>query len=204
MYRLFETIKIIDGVICNIRFHNERFNRARAALFGCSGYTELGDFIKLPPEYREGIVKCKIVYSRNIDSVAYARYEKRTIHSLKIVIDDAIDYSYKYHDRTVIDRLLESRKGCDDIIIVKNGMMTDSSFSNLVFDDGKNLLTPAAPLLKGTKRAQLLSEGIIAADEIRLKDMKLFKSVHLINAMLDLYECRVGIDNIQSSYRLSR
>ena len=197
MYRLFETIKIIDGMICNIGFHNARFNHARAALCGCSEHTALEDFINLPPEYRKGVVKCKIVYSQDIETVEYARYEKRVIRSLRIVTDDEIDYSSKYYDRSGIDKLMGSRNGCDDIIIVKNGVMTDSSFSNLVFDDGKNLLTPATPLLQGTMRAQLLSEGIIAAEEIRPKDLKLFQSVYLVNAMLDLYECKVGIGSIR-------
>ncbi len=198
MYRLFETIKIIDGMVCNIGYHNARFNHARTALCGCSGSAGLEDIIRVPPEYRKGVVKCKIVYSQDIETVEYARYEKRVIRSLRIVTDDEIDYSSKYYDRSGIDKLLVSRNGCDDIIIVKNGVMTDSSFSNLVFDDGKNLLTPATPLLQGTKRDQLLSEGIIAADEIRPKDLKLFQSVYLVNAMLDLYECRVGIDTILS------
>lgn len=196
MCRLFETIKVLDGALCNIGFHNKRFNHARSALFGCSGHARLQDFIKIPPEYREGIVKCRIVYTRDIETIEYANYKKKNIRTLRIVNGDALDYSYKYCDRSGIDRLLGSRDGCDDIIIVRNGRVTDSSFCNLVFDDGKSLITPDLPLLQGTKREKLLSEGIVVRQKIGVNDLKLFQSVHLINAMLDLGECWLAIDRV--------
>ena len=196
MCRLFETIKILDRTIHNIEFHNKRFNHSRSVLFGCPDSIELRDSIKIPPEHRCGIVKCKVVYSRDIETIEYERYNKRSISTLKIVNCHDIDYSNKYCDRSGIDRLFDLRGGHDDIIIMKNNRITDSSFCNLVFDDGKKLVTPGSPLLKGTKREKLLSENKIVQDEIRLNDLKSFKTVHLINAMLDLDECKVGIDSI--------
>ncbi len=196
MCLLFETIKIQNGTIQNIEFHNKRFNHTQTTLLGRSDYRALQDFIKIPAEYLDGIVKCKIVYAAEIDTIEYTRYDKKSIKTLKIVNCDDIDYSFKYSDRSGIDRLLTLKDGCDDIIIVKNNRMTDSSFCNLVFDDGNKLLTPVMPLLKGTKRDRLLSEGTIVQVEIGLKDLRRFKFVHLINAMLDLNECKIGIENI--------
>ncbi|MCL4467996.1 MAG: aminotransferase class IV [Deltaproteobacteria bacterium] len=196
MCRLFETIKILDCAIYDAGFHNKRFNHSRSVLFGCLDYIDLRDSIKIPPEHRCGIVKCRVVYSRDIETIEYERYNKRNISTLKIVNCDNIDYSYKYCDRSGIDRLFDLRGGHDDIIIMKNNRITDSSFCNLVFDDGEKLVTPGKPLLKGTRRDKLLSENKIVQDEIRLNDLKSFKTVHLINAMLDLDECKVGIDSI--------
>ena len=198
MCRLFETIKVLNGAVQNIEFHNKRLNRSRAMLFNRSDLIELRDFIVVPREYREGIIKCRVTYATDIDMIKYERYVKRNISTLKIINCDGIDYAHKYCDRSGIDRLFALRGGCDDIIIVKDNRITESSFCNLVFDDGTKLFTPDTPLMRGTKRNRLIAEGIIVQDRIGLKDLKLFKAVHLINAMLDLNECRVEIDNVHT------
>lgn len=196
MCLLFETIKIFNGTLCTIEFHNKRLNRSRSLLFGTSDYIDLRDYIKIHTAYMQGTVKCRVVYAKSICTITYAKYDKRNILTLKTINCDSIDYSYKYCDRSGIDRLFRFRGEHDDIIIVKDKRITDSSFCNLVFDDGEKLITPAMPLLAGTKRQNLLAAGIIGQDEIGLQDLKLFKSVHLINAMLDLNECKVDINNI--------
>lgn len=73
-------------------------------------------------------------------------------------------------------------------MIVKNGFITDSYYANLVFDDGFSLYTPHQPLLRGIRRAQLLRAQRIQTAIIRPSNLASFKSVHLINAMLDLGE----------------
>ncbi len=196
MCLLFETINVLNGTIQNIEFHNKRLNRSRAMLFNRFDFIELQDFVVVPQEYWGGIIKCRVTYAADIDTIEYAMYEKRNILTLKSINCDSINYSYKYCDRSGIDRLFQLRGKHDDVVIVKNKRITDSSFCNLVFDDGKKLITPAMPLLTGTKRQKLLAAGIIEQDEIGLQDLKLFKTVHLINAMLDLNECKVDINNI--------
>lgn len=196
MCRLFETIKVLNGTVQNIEFHSKRFNRSRAMLFGCSDRRALQGFIRIPRDYLHGIVRCKVVYSTDVEAIEFARYNKRSIRTLRAINCDGIDYAHKYCDRSGIDRLVARRDGCDDIIIVKGNRITDSSFCNLVFDDGERLLTPASPLLKGTKCDMLVSEGSVLQEEIGPKDLRLFKVIHLINAMLDLDECRVSIDDV--------
>ena len=68
---------------------------------------------------------------------------------------------------------------CDDILIVKQGFITDTSYSNVLFYNGKEWLTPTHPLLKGTQRASLLDQEIIRVAEIRLEDLHHFKKVTL-------------------------
>jgi 4-amino-4-deoxychorismate lyase len=98
---------------------------------------------------------------------------------------DAIDYHVKFFDRSRLESLYALRGDCDDIIIVKNGLVTDTSMSNLIFLDGARWITPAEPLLAGTCRERLLSEGNITAATIRPKDLDHFIGVKLINAMRD-------------------
>jgi len=86
---------------------------------------------------------------------------------------------------------------CDDIIIVKNGFVTDSFAANILFLDGVQWITPTTPLLNGTKRQFLLDQGIIAEKEIREEDIRTYQKVGLINAMIDFDEMPViDIDSI--------
>jgi len=87
--------------------------------------------IVIPTHLRKGLVKCRIVYSNDIQEITYTPYQPKSIKSLKLVEDNTIDYHCKYLDRNHINELYTQRGNCDDIIIVKNGMLTDSSYSNI-------------------------------------------------------------------------
>lgn len=187
MCLLLETIKIKDGKFCNIEFHHARFNKTRADLFGIQDFTDLNESISISGTPASGIYKCRIIYDREIRSVKILPYQIKMINTIKAVQNDQIDYSYKYFDRTIFDKMLKE-SGSDEILIIKKGKITDTSFSNIVFSDGKNWVTPAMPLLNGTKRSYLLQTGRINSDEINLNDLKFFKYFRLINAMLDFEE----------------
>ena len=139
------------------------------------------------------MVKCRVTYQDTIELVEFAPYQKRKIHSLKLVWDNFIDYRFKYKDRTPLNALLQQRGTCDDIIIVKNGWITDSTYANLVFDTGSELITPNTNLLDGVQRAYLLKLGTIQEAAVHVDDFTAFKQVHLINAMLGLGECSVPV-----------
>jgi 4-amino-4-deoxychorismate lyase len=115
-----------------------------------------------------------------------------------LVYDDEIEYSYKYENRDRLNVLKESRQDCDEIIIVKNGCITDTSFSNLVFYDGKKYLTPAQPLLNGTKRKLLLQQNWISEATIKPEDLNNFHHCGLINAMLHKDDYEVNINMIRT------
>ena len=88
--------------------------------------------------------------------------------------------------RSCINRIFKLKEKCDDVLIIKDGYVTDTSFCNIVFDTGTKFITPSTPLLKGIKREVLLTKGVITEEEIKYTDIKLFKKAHLINAMIDL------------------
>jgi 4-amino-4-deoxychorismate lyase len=125
--------------------------------------------------------------------VEYQHYKFRTIRKLKLIVDDTIDYSFKYADRHDIDNLLSRKHECDDILIVKNGCITDTSFSNVVFRNDLGLYTPASYLLAGTKRRLLLEQGIMQEKKIKVKDIKKYSRLYIINTMIDL-EDNVSLD----------
>ena len=191
MFQLFEAIKVENGKLFNIEYHNERLNRSRKELFGIQGFIDLKEAVKIPKDIGKGLYKCRVVYDKKINKIEFLPYIKPKIKTLKIIECNDIDYKYKYLDRTKIEELLKQKGEAGDILIVKNGLVTDTSIANICFYDGRKWITPDKPLLKGTKRAKLLKEGLISEEKITQKDIKKFKKASLINAMLDLEDVQI-------------
>lgn len=173
-----ETIRIDDNIVQNIGYHTARMSR--------------NTIVELPPlemlnPYKIGRVKCRIVYSSTeIVSVEFMPYILPTINSLRIVENSEIVYDRKYLDRSVLNELYSKRGDCDDILICKEGLVTDSYFCNVIFQRGEKLYTPESPLLAGTKRQKLIDNRVVDTCRISCDDIASFDSVCLVNAMIDL------------------
>ncbi|MEL6718544.1 MAG: aminotransferase class IV [Bacteroidota bacterium] len=166
-------------------------------VFNLENSLDLMEYLQIPKNFQDGLVKCRILYSSSIEKIEFHPYQIRPINNLKVIYNDQIDYTYKSEDRTTLTQLFQQREIFDDIIIVKNGLVTDSYYANLVFDDGVQLFTPRLPLLRGIQRAKLLEAQSIQEADIRLEDFPKFEQVHLINAMMGLGECVVKIKNVR-------
>jgi 4-amino-4-deoxychorismate lyase len=199
MSRLLETMMIVDGSVRNAKYHNARMNNSRRALFQSSDELDVRDLPKGANGLR-GLIRCRLIYAETILAVSYEPYIRQPIRSLRLVRRDEISYPYKFEDRSQLAEALQYRNGCDDILIVKQGKITDTSFANVLFFRENVWITPAEPLLKGTMRASLLDRGMIVEDEVRTADLKNFSQIMLINALRD-FNLRetLGIDKIQSS-----
>jgi len=191
MYPLVESLKLKDGIVPNLEYHNQRMNRSKTELFPGSSEVDLEKEIKIPEVFHKGVFKIRVKYDQLIRKIEIEPYSYRSIQSLKVVHHESIDYHLKYTDRQILQELFAQRGNCDDIIIVKNGFVTDSFAANLLFFDGNSWFTPNTPLLKGTKRQFLLDEGIIIEKEIREVDIRIYQKVGLINAMIDFDEMPV-------------
>ncbi len=196
MCRLIETIKICQCCYLNLKLHEKRLNISRKDIFKSTDCINISQSIEFPENLTEDIYKCRIIYGKNIEHYEFIPYVKREINSLKIVYDDDIEYNHKFEERNQFNNLFNLREHCSDILIVKRNLITDTSFSNIVFFNGNKWITPAHPLLKGTKREQLLNEGKIKKEEIMIADLKRFKKASIINAMLELGEIEILIENI--------
>lgn len=180
-----EVIKICNGKIFNLPAHIARMNFTLQSFFGSTIPFSLEDE-DIPLEFRDGLVKCRILYSLENLEIEYSHYKFREINSLKIIHDNSIDYSFKYADRRAFDRLIAQKENCDDILIIKNGFVTDTSFTNVVFESDKGLFTPSTYLLSGTKRQTLLKERVIKEKVIRIEDIEDYRKLYLINAMMGI------------------
>jgi len=190
MSQLFETIKIFNGKIFNLQYHNRRMNNSRRILFGLKTEFDLSQFIVIPEKFKNGLIKCKVIYSDEIESVEFSEYHIKNINSLKVVECNDLVYDHKFLNRDKLEELkrINTKSDSQEILIVKNGFITDTTYSNVVLSDGTKWFTPSTPLLKGTKRTSLIDKGVIHEEEIGLKDLKKFSYLKLINAMIDLDE----------------
>jgi len=196
MSLLFESIKLENGEYSNLFYHEQRMNRSLKALCGLQADIDLKETLKNAKTPEEGLYKCRILYDDRSKMIEFVPYEVRPVRTLRIIEHDGISYEYKYNDRNAINRLFELRKNCDDILIVKFGMVTDSSIANIVFKKDKKWYTPWAPLLKGTMRSKLLEMKLIQEEEIRLKEIYNFESFKLINAMVEFESGELDVSNI--------
>ncbi len=184
MCLLFETIRIEDGQPCNLEWHRLRIERSLRELYGIACCFNLAENIIIPGYARNGVFKCRLYYERNIGKVEFEHYRLPVIRSLKVIETGDFDYSYKHTNRSAIENYFSLRGVCDDILMTRNGMFTDTSFCNVIFDDGKRWVTPANPLLRGTRRQKLIADGTIAEQEVGVEDLGKFKKLILTNAMI--------------------
>jgi len=196
MSLLLESIKLKDGEYQNLFYHEQRMNRSLKTLCGEIDHFDLEDFLKHLEKPVQGLYKCRIVYDEQSKEVEFMPYTPKPINSLRVIEHDRISYEYKYADRKTLNKLFELRQTSDDILIVKRGLVTDSSFANIVFRRGKHWYTPWSALLKGTQRAKLLEHGIIQEEEIAADDIKTFQTFKLINAMLEFESPEIDVSNI--------
>jgi len=186
---LLETIKIENGEIRNLKYHNLRFNKSRKEKFGISAEADLSEWLTIPTDMGSGVYRCRMIYGDQLEKIEFHTPKTRTIRSLKLVHSQEIDYPYKYADRKQLESLFAQRGNCDEVLIVKNGFVTDTSISNIVFrqDDG-SWVTPNSPLLSGTMRMYLLDTGQISESVIRPEILHSFTGAKMINCMMDIDE----------------
>jgi len=191
MCQLVESIKLKDGAIQNLEYHQMRMNRSMDELIPKGEKINLATVISIPENFASGIFKVRVLYGNSLQKIEIEPYTFRTIQSLKVVHHESIDYHLKYTDRQILQKLFAQRENSDDIIIVKNGLATDSFAANLLFFDGETWVTPNSPLLKGTKRQFLIDQGIIFEKKIRVEDIRSYQKIGLVNAMIGFEEMPV-------------
>lgn len=186
MSHFFETLKIENGIILNLEQHNLRLNRTIRDNFYKKSVFDLFDFVKAPDHCT---YRCKVIYDDNIQSINFLPYKERVFKSFKI-IHSTINYPYKSVEREPINRLFAQKGLCDDIVIVKEGLISDTSIANIAVYDGTQWITPKKPLLFGTQRAKLLKDKLIIEKDIKIKDMKYIDRFAIINALIGFYEVK--------------
>lgn len=162
----------------NLLYHQQRVDRC--------GMVDLEKVVREMILPEDGVYKLRVAYRGDeVTKVDIDRYVPKVIETLRVVDGGDYDYSLKSEDRIGLTRLHEMRGVCDDVLITKGGMVTDTSFCNILFSDGERWVTPKSYLLAGTCRARLIDESIVTEEEVCVSDIKRFKYFMPVNAMLD-------------------
>jgi len=178
----FETIKCDDFEVFNLNYHKKRMSDSVGINFNLEEY-----LYPISPE----LLKCKVIYSQDeIIKIEYSPYTPKQKKIFKLIEDNTLDYRYKYLDRSGIDLLLSHKNGADDIIIVQNGFITDTSIANIAIKKNNQWFTPTQALLEGTTRNRLLDEGFLKEHQITVKDLLEAEAFAIMNAMIGFKEIK--------------
>lgn len=194
MCRYIETIRIEKGRLRNIAYHDRRMNEVRREVWGVDRSVSLETYIDASP-YEER-TRCRVTYGRDVESVEFFPYQIRPVHSLQLVRGGQIEYRRKRADRSELNALFACRGEADDVLIVRGGLLADTSIANIALGDGTGWYTPASPLLEGTQRACLLDAGMIRPLDIHADDLSRFQKIRLFNAMIDFGEIEIDCSAI--------
>ncbi len=188
MFPFFESIRFTNDVAENLFFHQQRVERT----FQHYGQSCKLDLLEIDfqaeaatiGELKEIVFKCRIQYDLLGNyQISFTPYQIRKIHSFSFFEIGSQDYPIKLSDRTWINEAVKS-VDTDDLVFVKQGVLKDASYANIVLFDGKDWVTPASPLLFGTMRAKLLNEKKIIEREISIDQLKNYRTIKFINAMM--------------------
>jgi 4-amino-4-deoxychorismate lyase len=181
---LLETIRLENGRLPYLPFHQQRLVQSQAFHYGGVPAIDLQKEIVIPEAYREGIYKLRMLYSERVERIDIQAYTIRPVRALQMLKIRDLDYAYKYADRQALQSLFDSRTYGDDVLLIRDGLLTDTSYANVALYDGHKWVTPAQPLLSGTARARYLESGLLHSADIPYQALEQFVAIKLINAMM--------------------
>ena len=186
---LLETIRCEEGESLHLPYHQKRLEESLQSL-GIDTSYDLKTLISPPVS---GVFRCRFLYDAAHYSIDYIPYSPKKISSLKLIHADYLEYPLKYSDRHSLNELWEERGECDDVLIVKNGSLTDTTIANIaLFIEGK-WFTPKSPLLRGTTRERLLDEGVLITASLTPRDLTKATRIAVLNALVGMIEVENGI-----------
>ena len=196
MSRFIETIKLENGKFFRASFHRQRVESTFAAFFpGVQAFDPL-EVLSEKDYPKTGLYKCRIEYGETPEIIEFVPYQSREIKSLKLVDAPVESTLFKSADRTRFNEAFAKRDECDDVLMVRDGFLTDTSYANVALWNGKEWLTPACPALFGTQRASLLAEGKITEADISVHDLPCFSRLRIFNAMVEFGEIDLPLSAI--------
>ena len=198
MCRFIESIKLENGHFEGLPLHQARLLKAIMDYYPNEKAIDLQDFLTSTDFPKIGKYKCRVVFDSSIIQVEFTEYMQREIKSLQLVETDLESFAYKLEDRTALNEAYAKRGECDDVLLVRNGLLTDTSYTNIALFDGKNWFTPRKPLIEGVNRIELLQNGKIIEKDIFATELKNYKQICLFNAMIEFGELVLDVAKIQT------
>lgn len=181
MYPLFESIRVEGGNVHLLQYHQKRLERSYLYMFKKKCAWQLNSMIPELP--KEGSFKLRFLYNKDRFTFELLPYTSRKIERLKLIEIDSYSYDHKFTDRSGLDNAYKLRGDCDDVLLTKNGFLTDTSYCNILLFDGTKWVTPEKPLFEGVQREFLIDQQRVIPMQIHVNDLSDFISFQLINAL---------------------
>lgn len=186
MCQFIESIRVENGVIFLLEEHQRRVNETFQYFGKQENTIKLNKIFEKENFEKNGIFKFRIEYDLEGNFITEnSPYMRAEIKEFQLIINDNVDYSFKYKNREVLEEMKRKSEG-REIVIIKNQCVTDTSFSNIVFFKNGQWFVPSTYLLNGVQRQFLLKNNKVKEIEIGLDNISQFTHFKLINAMNDL------------------
>lgn len=182
MFPVFESIAVLDGRYLNLPRHLARIQRTAKELwqldFSANYLME-----RLPVFSNKGLYKCRFLYNEFDFSLEFQPYTERTIHTLKLIEAPDLVYDYKWSNRDEIKfYTMCLPPGCD-VLFMRQGYLTDSSYCNIALLQNNQWYTPETPMLRGTQRDDALEKGLLKKARIHYNALSNYEQISLFNAL---------------------
>lgn len=193
-FPLFESICFQENQFPLLNYHLERMHRTCRLLFSSPFQKEKELLATLQGIHSNAKMKVRVEYDEKHFKVSSSIYHPKNILAVSLILKEDIIYPYKTTNRDVFLHYQQEHK---EVVFVKNGCLTETTFSNIALWNGKEWHTPAFPLLLGTRRQYLLDHHKIMEREINPSELNGYHTLSFINGMLDLEELVFPVGDIK-------
>lgn len=179
-----ESIRLNNGVFDRLPLHQERVNRIFHEFFPKIEPIRIAKELLYYDFPKQGLFKVRFIFDDQCRKVEFIPYFRRNIKSLRLLETDIENRFYKLENRAEFEAAFAERKDSDDVLLVKNGLLTDISYANLALFDGEKWVTPRLPLISGVHRFELLAHGTIFEKDISVDELINYQQIMIFNAMI--------------------
>lgn len=193
MFQFLESIKLKDGEFLRLKYHQQRVDKAFQLFAPNAHVLDLEACLSSLTLPGQGVYKCRVIYGSIKHQVELIPYQLRPVQTLKLIETNIASTVYKPSERSEIEALFSLRGECDDVLLIKDGLLTDSSYCNIALYNGQEWISPRVPLVYGTQRAELIERQRIIEQDIPAESIQHYQQIRLFNAMIEFGELAIDL-----------
>ncbi len=187
MSLFFESILVRNGIPKHLHYHQNRVNRTYRDFYAAPPALDLESEWSMPdrtPSSHD--LKARIIYNQNgVVDRSIEIYQRKPIYTLHVKrLDDAQKYPFKSTNRTWIDESLIDLPEDADVLYERDGLILESSFTNIALLKNRVWYTPSQPIHRGTTLERFIAMGHLTPVDIHLAELADFEEIRLFNALL--------------------
>lgn len=186
MSRFLETIRICDGQPLHLDWHQGRVSDTFSKFYPGAAPFRLESLFRTSTPPAGSDLRWRIRYDHISCETEFSSFQVKPLQSLQLIrLPPEYSYWYKFADRRILE-LASSRRGvADDVLLIRDGWITDTTVANVAFLKNNRWYTPAIPLLAGTTWKRLVTHGTLTPRPIHVHDLDRYEACAVFNALRD-------------------